>query len=373
MAIVRESIIQNLYSTTLSATPDSNLQLGEIAINAADEAIFIKNSSGSIKKLSSTSDFTANYVTISTSQTVSGDKVFSGTVLFNNGIVFEGSTANEFETTLGVVDPTSDNSINLPNASGTVALVGGSDTHVQYNSSGALAGSSNLTFDGSNLKIALQGDIRLGASSSSNYIGIQAPTDVAASNIYTLPSSVGSAGQVLSISSAVGSDASLQWSSTVSSVNNLTGNVSLFAYQSTPPTSGISPGSRWMDSETGEEYVYVNDGSSNQWIQPSLNPLFGTVSGAVTSVTSSSYAATGSDYYIGVDYAGNVTITLPPSPQAGRMVVVKDESGEAGNAGRSITIVSDNVADLIDNDTSIILNINNGGINLIYRNGWRII
>lgn len=37
-------------------------------------------------------------------------------------IVFEGSTADTYETTLTVVNPTSDNSISLPNASGTVAL-----------------------------------------------------------------------------------------------------------------------------------------------------------------------------------------------------------------------------------------------------------
>ena len=37
-------------------------------------------------------------------------------------IVFEGGTADAYETTLTVVDPTTDNSISLPNASGTVAL-----------------------------------------------------------------------------------------------------------------------------------------------------------------------------------------------------------------------------------------------------------
>jgi hypothetical protein len=37
-------------------------------------------------------------------------------------IIFEGATANAFETTLTVVDPTADNTITLPNSSGTVAL-----------------------------------------------------------------------------------------------------------------------------------------------------------------------------------------------------------------------------------------------------------
>jgi hypothetical protein len=37
-------------------------------------------------------------------------------------IVFEGATANGFETTLTVTDPTQDRTITLPNTSGTVAL-----------------------------------------------------------------------------------------------------------------------------------------------------------------------------------------------------------------------------------------------------------
>tara|TARA_R100001463_G_scaffold70590_1_gene124230 strand:+ start:25 stop:954 length:930 start_codon:yes stop_codon:yes gene_type:complete len=42
----------------------------------------------------------------------------------SGGVVFEGDTANDFETTLDVVDATADRTINLPNASGTVQLVG---------------------------------------------------------------------------------------------------------------------------------------------------------------------------------------------------------------------------------------------------------
>lgn len=39
-------------------------------------------------------------------------------------VVFEGSTADDYETTLAVVDPTADRTITLPNASGTVVLSG---------------------------------------------------------------------------------------------------------------------------------------------------------------------------------------------------------------------------------------------------------
>lgn len=38
-------------------------------------------------------------------------------------LVFEGATANDFETTLAVTDPTADRTITLPNATGTVGLL----------------------------------------------------------------------------------------------------------------------------------------------------------------------------------------------------------------------------------------------------------
>jgi hypothetical protein len=43
----------------------------------------------------------------------------------SNSLVFEGATADEFETTLTVVDPTVDRTITLPNASGTVKVACG--------------------------------------------------------------------------------------------------------------------------------------------------------------------------------------------------------------------------------------------------------
>ena len=43
-------------------------------------------------------------------------------------VVFEGSTADAFETTLTVVDPTADRTITLPNVSGTVITTGDTAT-----------------------------------------------------------------------------------------------------------------------------------------------------------------------------------------------------------------------------------------------------
>ena len=128
-----------------------------------------------------------------------------------------------------------------------------------------------------------------------------------------------------------------------------------------------------MDDSTGEEYIYVYDGTSYQWMQPTAGSIVGVISFNTTHVTSSSYSANSSDCYIGVNYAGLVTVTLPSSPSSGKLIIIKDESGNAGSSNRYITIVPASVSDYIDNDSSAIININNGGVQLIYRNGWRIV
>jgi hypothetical protein len=48
---------------------------------------------------------------------------FTGTVSFDTGValIFEGATADGFETTLSVADPTADRSLTLPNSTGTLA------------------------------------------------------------------------------------------------------------------------------------------------------------------------------------------------------------------------------------------------------------
>jgi len=48
--------------------------------------------------------------------------VFTANPTVPTGIIFEGATADAFETTLTLTDPTADRTITLPNSSGTVAL-----------------------------------------------------------------------------------------------------------------------------------------------------------------------------------------------------------------------------------------------------------
>jgi hypothetical protein len=85
---------------------------------------------------------------------------------------------------------------------GAATSPGGSDTQVQFNNSGSFGGSANLVWDGSNLNIGAQGDLRLQDSTGGEYIAQQAaatttsytitwPAGVAGGNDYVLKSTSG--------------------------------------------------------------------------------------------------------------------------------------------------------------------------------------
>lgn len=129
------------------------------------------------------------------------------------------------------------------------ASAGGSNTQVQFNNNGALGGSAtltwdgtyltansiknsaltsgrvtyagasglyqdsaNLTFDGSNLTIGAQGDLRLADTTGGEYVALQAPATVASNITFTLPGTTGSSGQLLTTDGS----GTLSWSTVAS-------------------------------------------------------------------------------------------------------------------------------------------------------------
>jgi len=156
--IVFEGSTANGYETTLRATDAT-----------ADRVITLPNETGTIlttaSNISPTVDtFTLGSTSIqlgSTTSAVAGLTSLTATTLYagadgvtnavsigTSGLVFEGSTADGYETTINVVDATADRAINFPNAGGTVALLsslsvaGGSG--LTYNSSTGAFGTSNI-------------------------------------------------------------------------------------------------------------------------------------------------------------------------------------------------------------------------------------
>lgn len=87
-----------------------------------------------------------------------------------------------------------------------------------------------------------------------------------------------------------------------------------------------------------------------------------------TLVTTPTYTVNDTDYYIGVNVASTVTITLPVAPDSGRELIIKDESGNCEN-----NIIT--ASGTVDNDaTGFNLAINNGAVHILYRGGsWRVV
>src|SRR5210317_2597736 len=95
--IIFEGSTVNDYETTLEVTDPT-----------ADRTITFQNASGTVAFLSDVSG--------------GGQPGAFTTLTLDNNIVFEGATADEYELTLSVADPTADRTVTIPDATGTIVL-----------------------------------------------------------------------------------------------------------------------------------------------------------------------------------------------------------------------------------------------------------
>ena len=107
-SITFEGATANAFETTL-----------QVADPTADRTITLPDSTGTVV----VADGSGN-VTVSGNLTVNGTTttVNSTEINVTTGLVFEGATANGYETTISVVDPTADRTITFKDESGTVAF-----------------------------------------------------------------------------------------------------------------------------------------------------------------------------------------------------------------------------------------------------------
>ena len=107
------------------------------------------------------------------------------------------------------------------------------------------------------------------------------------------------------------------------------------------------------------------DATRKKFIFDDINP--GEIVNNTTLVTGDTYVVQDTDWYVGINHAGPVSITIPSVANNGRVLIIKDESGACET--HPIT-----VSGTVDNDAGgFILQLNNGAIQMTYRAGWRII
>ena len=151
----------SLGSQTLTVSGTSNA----ITTSASGQAITID--------IADNPTFTGN-ATITGNLTVQGTTttVNSTEITIQNAFTFEGATADAFETTLTVVDPTADRTITLPNASGTVVLEDTAQTLTNKTiafGNNTISGQLSLANGGTGLDLSAiaQGTILVGGAGNS--------------------------------------------------------------------------------------------------------------------------------------------------------------------------------------------------------------
>ena len=128
--IGNSSLTNSSITVTDGSTSTATSLGGTITFSGTANEIEVGESSGTITVGLPDNVTIGGNATITGNLTVNGTTttVNSTTIEITNSFTFEGSTADDYETVLGVIDPTADRTINLPNVSGTLPVLAAAST-----------------------------------------------------------------------------------------------------------------------------------------------------------------------------------------------------------------------------------------------------
>jgi len=218
-------------------TEYTNLAIAATLTLTNDGAVTLANTTGTdlatniTSSLTGAGTVTAQHAVVRVTGTLTTTKVITAPSYSKTYVVINdatgGSVTIKASGQTGVTIAVGDKALVAYNGTDYVrvgASAGGSDTQVQFNSSGNLAGSANMTFNGTTLSAAAfsgplngtvgattpstvvatqvnvtaQGDVRFEDTTGGQYVALQAPGTVATNVTFTLPGADGSANQLLS-------------------------------------------------------------------------------------------------------------------------------------------------------------------------------
>jgi len=284
-------------------TQYTNLAIAATLTLTNDGAVTLSNTTGDASASNITSTLTgagtvtAQHAVVRVTGTLTTTKVITAPSYSKTYVVINDATGGSVTIRAGagtgVTIAVGDKALVAYNGTDYVrvgASAGGSDTQVQFNSGGNLAGSANMTFNGTTLtaaafsgplngtvgattpstvvatqvNVTAQGDIRFEDTSGGQYVGLQAPGTVTTNVLFTLPGADGSAGQLMTTDGSGNLSFTTVSSPAVASgaiiINNTTIGVN---YTIAAGTNGFSVGPITISSgfavtvSSGQRYVVI--------------------------------------------------------------------------------------------------------------------
>ena len=124
----------------LTAASSTTIEIALGTNTSGNYVATITGGTGVTSSAATTGEGTTHSLSIGQDVATSASVTFAGLTLNSGSMVFEGATADDFETTLAVTDPTADRTVTLPDATGTVALTNNKLSAFATTSSSELAG-----------------------------------------------------------------------------------------------------------------------------------------------------------------------------------------------------------------------------------------
>ncbi len=230
----------------------------------------IASGEGVVVGTDKTQTLTAKTLTspIITNPTISGTNV-------DASIIFEGATPDAFETTLTVVDPTQDNTITLPNTTGTVVIANAAQTL------------TNKTID-------MTGVTLTGLSSAGMSVSSATPKNYVDSILGSATSAATSAASAATSAASAATSAASAETSAIASAASATTSASSATAAATSATSAAASATAAATSATSAAASATTAANSVATIAASAAAAAASETAAATSATSAAASATAS-------------------------------------------------------------------------------
>ena len=237
-----------------------------------------------------------------TNKTLTAPIISSPTITGTSGvetsIVFEGATADAHETTLTVVDPTQDNTITLPNTTGTVVIADATQTLTNKTlTSPTISGSPVITGLSSAGMVASSAtpkdyvDAILGSATAAATSAASAATSAASAATSATSASNSATASATSASAAATSATSAAASATAAATSATSAAASATA-AATSATSAAASATAATTSATSAETSATSSATSASAAATSATSAAASATAAATSATSASASAT---------------------------------------------------------------------------------